>query len=143
MRISTHKLGQLAIFTTALTGGGVGTMYYLQQKTFANADYHRFAIEKLKACTVAMEMLGAPPLKVHNIHLTDAHNRVDPQSARLKIPVTGSKTGAYLYTSSSRDAETRTWSLRQAVLMLREGQIIDLLNPPAPPKEPLDNSEWQ
>ncbi|XP_029971354.1 cytochrome c oxidase assembly factor 1 homolog [Salarias fasciatus] len=78
-----------------------------------------------------MESLGAPPLKVHNIHLTDRDNRIDQRSAQLKIPVTGSKTGGYLYTTSFRDFNTNRWTLKQAVLRLREGQTINLLRPPA------------
>ncbi|KAM9349552.1 cytochrome c oxidase assembly factor 1 homolog [Symphorus nematophorus] len=132
MRVSTSQLQQLTIFTTVLTGAGMGTMYYLQQKKFTESEYHRLALQKLEACPVAMESLGAPPLKVHNIHLTDRSNRVDLRTAQMKIPVTGSNTGGYLYTSSVRDPDTNRWSLRQAVLKLREGQIIDLLNPPPP-----------
>ncbi|XP_034542720.1 cytochrome c oxidase assembly factor 1 homolog [Notolabrus celidotus] len=129
MRVSTSHLQQLTIFTTMLTGGGIGTMYYLQQKRFSDSDYHRLALQKLEDCPIAMESLGAPPLKVHNIHLSDRHNRVDTYTSQIKIPVTGSKDGGYLYTSSIRDPDTNTWSLKQAVLRLREGQIINLLNP--------------
>ncbi|TKS80452.1 Cytochrome c oxidase assembly factor 1 -like protein [Collichthys lucidus] len=132
MRVPTSQLQQLTIFTTVLCGGGIGTMYYLQQKKFTKSDYHRLALQQLEACPVAMNSLGAPPLKVHSIHLTDRHNRVDQRTAQIKIPVTGSKTGAYLYTSSIRDPDTNRWSLKQAVLKMREGQIIDLLNSPAP-----------
>ncbi|XP_034412129.1 cytochrome c oxidase assembly factor 1 homolog isoform X3 [Cyclopterus lumpus] len=132
MRVSTSQLQQLTIFTTVLTGSGSGTMYYLLQKKFVESDYHRLALQKLEACPVAMESLGAPPLKVHNIHLTDRNNRIDQRTAQIKIPVTGSETGGYLYTSSIQDPDTNRWSLKQAVLKLREGQTIDLLNPPSP-----------
>ncbi|XP_029308650.1 cytochrome c oxidase assembly factor 1 homolog [Cottoperca gobio] len=132
MRISTSQLQQLTLFTTVLTGGGVGTMYYLLQKNFAESDYHRLALQKLEACSVAMESLGAPPLKVHNIHLTDRNNCINQRTAQIKIPVTGSETGGYLCTSSIRDLNTNRWSLKQAVLKLREGQTIDLLNPSPP-----------
>uniref|UniRef100_A0A3P8TWW5 Cytochrome C oxidase assembly factor 1 n=1 Tax=Amphiprion percula TaxID=161767 RepID=A0A3P8TWW5_AMPPE len=128
MRVSTSQLQQLTIFTTVLTGGGVGTMYYLLQKKFAESGYHKLALQKLESCPFAMESLGAPPLKVHNIHLTDRNNRIAQHTAQIKIPVTGSKTGGYLYTSSFRDPDTNSWSLKQAVLKLREGQTIDLLN---------------
>ncbi|XP_031603395.1 cytochrome c oxidase assembly factor 1 homolog [Oreochromis aureus] len=131
MRISNSHLQQLTIFTTVLTGGGIGTMYYLLQKNFAESDYHRLALQELEACPVAMESLGAPPLKVHNIHLTDRYNHVDKHTAQIKIPVTGIKTGGYLYTSSLRDPNTNRWNLKQAVLKLREGNVIDLLNPPS------------
>ncbi|XP_030581274.1 cytochrome c oxidase assembly factor 1 homolog [Archocentrus centrarchus] len=131
MRISTSHLQQLTIFTTILTGGGIGTMYCLLQKKFAESDYHRLALQELEACPLAMESLGAPPLKVHNIHLTDRYNRVDQHTAQIKIPVTGSKTGGILYTSSLIDPKTNRWNLKQAVLNLWEGQTIDLLNPPS------------
>ncbi|XP_076601063.1 cytochrome c oxidase assembly factor 1 homolog [Chaetodon auriga] len=130
MRVSTTQLQQLTIFTTVLTGGGIGTMYYLQQKKFIESDYHGLALQKLEACRAAMESLGAPPLKVHNIHLTDRNNCITQHTAQLKIPVTGSKTGGYLYTSSVRNPNTNRWSLKQAVLQIREGQTIDLLNHP-------------
>lgn len=130
MRVSTSHLQQLTIFTTVLTGGGITTMYCLMQNKFAESDYHKLAVQELKSCPLAMESLGAPPLKVHNIHLTDRDNRIDQRSAQLKIPVTGSKTGGYLYTSSFRDSNTNRWTLKQAVLQLREGQIINLLSPP-------------
>ncbi|XP_028283624.1 cytochrome c oxidase assembly factor 1 homolog [Parambassis ranga] len=143
MRVSTNKLQQLTIFTTVLTGGGVTTMYCLMQKKFAASDYHVLALQRLEACPVAMERLGAPPLKVHNIHLTDRHNQIHQHTAQIKIPVTGSKTGGYLYTSSLRDPDTNRWTLKQAVLMLREGQTIDLLNPPPDTAaERMDRSYW-
>ncbi|XP_054624896.1 cytochrome c oxidase assembly factor 1 homolog [Dunckerocampus dactyliophorus] len=132
MGVPTSKLQQLTIFTTLLTGGGVSTMYYLMQKKFAESDYHKLALQKLEACTVAMESLGAPPLKVHNIHLTDRDNRMDQQTAQIKIPVTGSKTGGYLYTTSIRDHKTNSWSVKMAVLRLKEGQTINLMNAPSP-----------
>ncbi|XP_061549753.1 cytochrome c oxidase assembly factor 1 homolog isoform X2 [Phycodurus eques] len=154
MRVSTAKLQQLTIFTTLLTGGGIGTMYYLMQKKFAESDYHQVALQKLEACAVAMESLGAPPLKIHNIHLTDRHNRIDQQTAQIKIPVTGSRTGGYLYTSSIREPDTNRqnpttqnpsqaphqsqscltpcrWSVKLAVLRLKDGQTINLMNPPS------------
>ncbi|XP_041698097.1 cytochrome c oxidase assembly factor 1 homolog [Coregonus clupeaformis] len=147
MRVSTSKLQQMAIYTTLLTGAGCGTMYYLLQKNFSRSDYHRLALEQLKANQTAMDSLGAPPLKVHNIHLSDRHNRVEPYTAEIKIPVTGSKDGGYLYTSSVRDPQTLRWNLTQAVLQLREGQRIDLLTftpstPPPNKTEGLETGNW-
>ncbi|XP_026229371.1 cytochrome c oxidase assembly factor 1 homolog [Anabas testudineus] len=142
MRVSTSHLQQLTIFTTLVTGAGVGTMYYLMQRKFAQSDYHRLALHKLEACPVAMQNLGAPPLRVHNIHLTDRSNRVDQHTAQMKIPVTGTKTGGYLYIFSIRDPDTNSWNLRQAVLRLREGQTFDLLNPPLPaPAKAMENTQ--
>ncbi|TNN33888.1 Cytochrome c oxidase assembly factor 1 [Liparis tanakae] len=131
------------------------------KERFAESDYHRLALQKLEACPVAMETLGAPPLKVHNIHLTDRNNRVDRRTAQgagvwvpgltidlefqIKIPVTGSETGGYLYAASVQDPDTNRWSLQQAVLKLREGRTIDLLSPPPPAPgtpEELDTGGW-
>lgn len=149
MRISTKKLQELAIFTTVVTGAGVGTMYYLMQKKFAASEYHQLAVQKLEACPVAMESLGAPPLRVYNLHLTDRQNYIDQHWAQIKIPVRGSKTGGYLYASSRRDEQESRWRLKQAVLKLREGQIIDLLDQPqtrtteSDSDEALDTGAWE
>ncbi|KAM6919171.1 cytochrome c oxidase assembly factor 1 homolog [Xenentodon cancila] len=129
MRVSINQLQKLALFTTVLTGGGSATMYCLMQKKFAESDYHILAVRQLEDCPLAMDGLGAPPLKVHNIHLLDRSNRIDQHSAQIKIPVTGSKTGGYLYAFSVREADASEWRLQQAVLKLREGQMVDLLDP--------------
>ncbi|XP_061696408.1 cytochrome c oxidase assembly factor 1 homolog isoform X4 [Syngnathoides biaculeatus] len=129
MRVPTIKLQQLTIFSTLLTGGGISTMYYLIQK------YHKLALEKLEGCALAMDSLGAPPLKIHNIHLHDRDNRIDQRTAQVKIPLTGSRTGGYLYTSSIRDPDTNRWSVKTAVLRLKEGETINLMNPPSIAKE--------
>ncbi|KAG9355979.1 hypothetical protein JZ751_000823 [Albula glossodonta] len=101
MPASVKGLRQMAIFITVFTGGGCATMYYLMQ---------------------------TPPLKVYNIHLTDRHNRIDHTSAQIKIPVTGTKTGGYLYTTSFKDNLLNRWRLHELVLQLREGQQIDILS---------------
>lgn len=119
----------MTIFMTAVTGGGCATMYYLMQKNFAKSEYYRQALEQLNSNSTAMASLGAPPLKIHNIHLSDRHNRIDHSSAQLKIPVTGSKTGGYLYTTSTRDSLTNSkWHLQQVVLKLREGDTVEIFN---------------
>ncbi|KAK1786704.1 hypothetical protein P4O66_017104 [Electrophorus voltai] len=123
---STHLLQQMTIFVTVFTGGGCGMMYYLMQKNFAKSEYYRLAVEHLNTHSTAMASLGAPPLKVHNIHLSDRHNHVDHTSAQLKIPVTGSKTGGYLYTASTRDALLNRWCLQQVTLQLKTGEIIEI-----------------
>ncbi|XP_061111489.1 cytochrome c oxidase assembly factor 1 homolog isoform X1 [Conger conger] len=124
---STRSLQQMAIFMTLFTGGGCSMMYYLMQKNFARSEYYRLPLERLSDHPVAMEILGAPPLKAHNIRLTDRHNRIDQTSAQIKIPVTGSKTGGYLYASSSKNISLNRWQLQEAVLQLREGGRIDIL----------------
>ncbi|KAJ8336414.1 hypothetical protein SKAU_G00376340 [Synaphobranchus kaupii] len=127
MPVPIKSLQQMAIFVTVFTGGGCSLMYYFMQKNFARSDYYRLALERLTGHPVAMESLGAPPLKAHNIHLTDRHNRIDHTSAQIKIPVTGSKTGGYLYTSSSKSNPLDGWQLQEAVLQLRDGRRIDIL----------------
>ncbi|KAJ8272768.1 hypothetical protein GJAV_G00093210 [Gymnothorax javanicus] len=129
MPASVKSLQQMAIFVTVFTGGGCSMMYYLMQKNFARSEYYRLALERLSGHHVAMESLGAPPLKVHNIHLTDRHNRIDHHSAQVKIPVTGSKTGGYLYTFSSKKNTSNRWQLQEAVLQLKDGRRIDVLGP--------------
>lgn len=56
----------------------------ISSENFAGSEYHQLAVRQLKACPVAMESLGAPPLRVHNIHLTDRYNRVDHQAAQVQ-----------------------------------------------------------
>nr|XP_055057304.1 cytochrome c oxidase assembly factor 1 homolog [Misgurnus anguillicaudatus]XP_055057305.1 cytochrome c oxidase assembly factor 1 homolog [Misgurnus anguillicaudatus] len=128
MSRSTSLLQQMTIFVTVVSGGGCAMMYYLMQKNFAKSEYYRLALQELNNNSTAMASLGAPPLKIHNIHLSDRHNRMDHTSAQLKIPVTGSKTGGYLYTTSSRDTLMNRWHLEQVFLKLRDGETIKIFN---------------
>lgn len=52
-------------------------------ENFAKAEYYRLALEQLNNNSTAMASLGAPPLKIHNIHLSDRHNRMDHSSAQV------------------------------------------------------------
>ncbi|XP_017326574.1 cytochrome c oxidase assembly factor 1 homolog [Ictalurus punctatus] len=126
MSRSTNLLQQMTIFVTVVTGGGCGMMYYLMQKNFAKSEYYRLAVEQLNHHSTAMANLGAPPLKIHNIHLTDRYNRIDHTVAQLKIPVTGMKTGGYLYTTSNRDAIMNRWQLQRVALQLKTGETIEI-----------------
>ncbi|XP_048856783.1 cytochrome c oxidase assembly factor 1 homolog [Brienomyrus brachyistius] len=136
MPASLKSLQQMAIFVTVVTGGGCSVMYYLMQKNFSRSDYYRLALERLEAHPPAMESLGAPPLQAHNIRLTDRHNRVDPARAQIKIPVSGTKSAGYLYTSSTRDVRLNRWCLQEAVLLLRDGRRIDVLGASAEAPDP-------
>ncbi|KAF4089547.1 hypothetical protein AMELA_G00068000 [Ameiurus melas] len=137
---STNLLQQMTIFVTVVTGGGCGMMYYLMQSEWsksrfrtiklAKSEYYRSAVEQLNHHSTAMANLGAPPLKIHNIHLTDRYNRIDHTVAQLKIPVTGMKTGGYLYTTSNRDAIMNRWQLQRVALQLKTGETIEIFPRP-------------
>ncbi|XP_051557730.1 cytochrome c oxidase assembly factor 1 homolog [Myxocyprinus asiaticus] len=126
-RLISH-LQQMTLFITMVTGSSCAMMYYLMQKNFAKSEYYRLALEELNNNSTAMASLGAPPLKIHNIHLSDRHNRMDHSSAQIKIPVTGSRTGGYLYTTSTRDTLINRWRLHQVFLKLRDGETIEIFN---------------
>ncbi|XP_051984588.1 cytochrome c oxidase assembly factor 1 homolog [Xyrauchen texanus] len=128
MSRSTSLLQQMTLFITVVTGGGCAMMYYLMQKNFAKAEYYRLTLEQLNNNSTAMASLGAPPLKIHNIHLSDRHNRMDHSIAQIKIPVTGPKTGGYLYTTSTRDTLMNRWQLQHVFLKLRDGETIEIFN---------------
>lgn len=54
-------------------------------ENFAKSEHYRLALEQLNRNSSAMASLGAPPLKIHNIHLSDRHNRIDHSSAQVSI----------------------------------------------------------
>ncbi|XP_051872648.1 cytochrome c oxidase assembly factor 1 homolog [Pristis pectinata] len=101
-------------------------MYYLIQQNFAKSEYYKLAIEELKKNDVALAALGAPPLHIRNIKLTDRNNRVDGISARIKIPVCGNKSTGYLHTYCIRDTVQKRWFLQEAILQFLDGQEVSV-----------------
>ncbi|XP_053323181.1 cytochrome c oxidase assembly factor 1 homolog [Spea bombifrons] len=126
MPIPLKNLQQMALYLGVVSGGGCALMYYFMQKTFASKEYYLSAVEKLKSQTEALEVLGAPPLKVHYLRLTDKHNRVSPTNAQIKIPVSGTISAGYLYTTSIKENLNSRWSLQEVILQLNNGQRIPI-----------------
>uniref|UniRef100_UPI00398F5EF2 cytochrome c oxidase assembly factor 1 homolog n=1 Tax=Pristiophorus japonicus TaxID=55135 RepID=UPI00398F5EF2 len=115
MPVSTRGLQQMAIYLGIVSGGGCAVMYYLMQQNFAKSEYYKLAIEELNKHDRALVALGAPPLQVRNIKLSDRNNRVDGISARIKIPVCGTKSAGYLHTYSVRQCTEKMVSTRSCV----------------------------
>ncbi|AWP04706.1 putative cytochrome c oxidase assembly protein 1 -like [Scophthalmus maximus] len=129
MRITNRHLKKFAVVVTLVYGAEFGALYYVLQKEYTESGCKRRALQKLEACTAAVESLGGPPLKVYSLNLIDKYNRLHQDTAQVKIPVAGSKTNGYLYTSAVKDPYKNRWSLRHAVLKLKEGQVFTLLSP--------------
>ncbi|XP_073406136.1 cytochrome c oxidase assembly factor 1 homolog [Dendrobates tinctorius] len=126
MPVPLMNLRQMAIYLGVVSGGGCAMMYYLIQKSFAKKEYYLDALQKLQSQSNVLEMLGAPPLKVHNLRLTDRYNHVDKTTAQIKIPVSGTTMGGYLYSTAVKDQFSRRWNLQDVILKLNNGESIPI-----------------
>ncbi|KAL4696248.1 hypothetical protein H8957_001485 [Semnopithecus entellus] len=116
-------LGIKVLFGGVFGAGGFALVYYLIQKLHSRGLYYKLAMEQLQNHPEAQEALG-PPLNIHYLKLTDRENFVDIADAKLKIPVSGSKSEGLLYVRSSRGGPFQRWHLDEVFLELKDGQQI-------------------
>ncbi|XP_010356625.1 cytochrome c oxidase assembly factor 1 homolog isoform X3 [Piliocolobus tephrosceles] len=116
-------LGIKVLFGGVFGAGGFALVYYLIQKLHSRGLYYKLAMEQLQSHPEAQEALG-PPLNIHYLKLTDRENFVDIADAKLKIPVSGSKSEGLLYVRSSRGGPFQRWHLDEVFLELKDGQQI-------------------
>ncbi|XP_063778534.1 cytochrome c oxidase assembly factor 1 homolog isoform X2 [Pseudophryne corroboree] len=126
MPVPLRNLQQMALYLGVVSGGGCAMMYYLIQKSFASKEYYLAALEKLESQSKVLEMIGAPPLKVHYLRLLDKYNHVDQSTAQIKIPVSGTILAGYLYTTAVRDSYNRRWNLQDVILKLNNGYSVPI-----------------
>ncbi|XP_078198441.1 cytochrome c oxidase assembly factor 1 homolog isoform X2 [Callithrix jacchus] len=92
---------KMIIYGSVLCTGGFSLAYFIIQKTYSRSLYYQLALEQLQIHPGAQEALG-PPVSVHHLKLTGKDNFVDIADAKLKIPVSGSKSEGHLHVHSTR-----------------------------------------
>ncbi|CAJ0932069.1 unnamed protein product, partial [Ranitomeya imitator] len=115
-------------------------MFLKISESFAQKEYYLDALQKLQSQSNVLEMLGAPPLKVHNLRLTDRYNHVDKTTAQIKIPVSGTTMGGYLYSTAVKDQFSRRWNLQDVMLKLNNGESVPIYHSDVCPDEAEDIS---
>lgn len=59
------------------------TFYIFIAESFSKKEYFTGAIEKLESMPSALEIIGAPPLKIHTLRLLNKYNHVDKSTAQV------------------------------------------------------------
>nr|XP_035109158.1 cytochrome c oxidase assembly factor 1 homolog isoform X1 [Callithrix jacchus] len=118
---------KMIIYGSVLCTGGFSLAYFIIQKTYSRSLYYQLALEQLQIHPGAQEALG-PPVSVHHLKLTGKDNFVDIADAKLKIPVSGSKSEGHLHVHSTRSGPFQRWHLDEVFLELKDGQQIPVFN---------------
>lgn len=92
---------------------GLGPCVLPHTKDFSRASCYQLALEQVHSHPKAQGALG-PLLNIHCLKLTNKHNFVDIDDAKLKIPSSGSKSESRLHISSSRSAPFRGGTLMRS-----------------------------
>uniref|UniRef100_A0A8C9GJL1 Cytochrome c oxidase assembly factor 1 homolog n=2 Tax=Piliocolobus tephrosceles TaxID=591936 RepID=A0A8C9GJL1_9PRIM len=121
-------LGIKVLFGGVFGAGGFALVYYLIQKLHSRGLYYKLAMEQLQSHPEAQEALG-PPLNIHYLKLTDRENFVDIADAKLKIPVSGSKSEGLLYVRSSRGGPFQRYPGKVTAVQGVGGGLPDGSNP--------------
>ncbi|XP_032100299.1 cytochrome c oxidase assembly factor 1 homolog [Sapajus apella] len=118
---------KMIIYGSVLFTGSISLSYFIIQKTYSRGLYYKLALEQLQNHPEAQKALG-PPVNIHYLKLTGKDNFVDIADAKLKIPVSGSKSEGHLHVHSTRSGPFHRWHLNEVFLELKDGQQISVFN---------------